>query len=675
LDSFLAYAPTFTGGVRVATFDITGTTDVVTGAGPGGSPMVSVFDAAGTLLSSFLAFPAAFTGGVSVASATVAGEPDIVVGAGPSGSPEVAIFNATGTQQTAFFAFTPGFTGGVTVAVADIGGQAEIVAGTSSEAGLVTVYDGNGTALTSFFPFSSLYTAGVSVSIANINGQAEIAVGGAMLGGTEVTLFDVTGTVVTPLATFLPFGNVVTGPVSVSIANVNGQAEIAVGAGAGSPPAVSVFDNNETRLASFFAFDPAFTGGTSVALETLCFARGTRIATPTGDVAVEDLIIGDLVCTLDGVAEPIVWIGDSRVRVVAGRHNGTTPIIVRTNALADHVPRTDLCVTKGHSLYLDGGLIPAECLVNCRSIVWDDRPRVLDIYHIELGRHAVLIANGAPAESYRDDGNLWSFRNAHERPELPVQPPCAPIWLDGPRVDTMWRHLLERCGPRSTPPTTGEPDLHLLVDGRRRDGRRQPNGVYAFQLPKHASSVRIVSRGVVPAELGLARDSRRLGVAVSRISLWRGARLRVIEASDPVLQDGFHQFEPELGLRWTDGDATLPAFAEFTGACVLDLHVACTARYPLLPGRHRRLVACGASQPMSESGSQSVDFRYGLMSISGVPLTQSRYRTFSVPGASRPSNATTDSPIGLGRRGPRVANMPRGCASNGGVNSSSGPCT
>jgi len=48
----------------------------------------------------------------------------------------------------------------------------------------------------------------------------------------------------------------------------------------------------------------------------ICLARGTRIATPSGDVAVEDLNVGDLVWTLDTgvrVAVPLVEIGSTPV--------------------------------------------------------------------------------------------------------------------------------------------------------------------------------------------------------------------------------------------------------------------------------------------------------------------------------------------------------------------------
>ena len=82
----------------------------------------------------------------------------------------------------------------------------------------------------------------------------------------------------------------------------------------------------------------------------------------------EELAVGDAVLTLRGEARRIVWIGEGRVLNTRGRRTAATPVIVRKGALAENVPHHDLRVTKGHSLYIDGVLIPVEFLVNHRSI-------------------------------------------------------------------------------------------------------------------------------------------------------------------------------------------------------------------------------------------------------------------------------------------------------------------
>jgi hypothetical protein len=314
----------------------------------------------------------------------------------------------------------------------------------------------------------------------------------------------------------------------------------------------------------------------------LCFLKGTRIATPAGEVPVERLAVGDMVVTTRGTARPIVWIGSGALLATRGRRNAATPVIVRKGALAANVPTRDLRVTKGHALYLDGALIPVEFLVNHRSIEWDDRAQEVKLFHIELETHDVLIANGAPAESYRDDGNRWLFRNANSGWSLPPQEPCAPVLTGGPVVDAVWSRLLKRAGPRPGLLLTEDPDLHLLVDGARLEVASRL-GAYIFRLPSRPSSVRIVSRAGAPAELGLARDPRILGVAVQRIALRQGTRYRVMEAGDALLSEGFHAFEQDNGLRWTDGDACVPTalFDGFDGAVELALHVGCTTQYPL----------------------------------------------------------------------------------------------
>jgi autotransporter passenger strand-loop-strand repeat protein len=350
-----------------------------------------------------------------------------------------------------------------------------------------------------------------------------------------------------------------------------------------------------SAVAGYSAAFDAVTGLEAITFShsAICFCPGTLILTDRGEVPVEALAIGDRAITLSGQARPITWIGNGRVLATRGRRSAATPIIISKGALADNVPHRDLAVTKGHSLFLDGVLIPAEFLVNHRSIRWDDRAQEVSIYHIELDAHDVLVANGAPAESYRDDGNRWLFQNANTGWDLPPRPPCAPVLTGGAIVDAVWRRLLNRAGPRGNLPLTGDADLHLRVDGRRLDAMQRVADAHVYSLPDVPGSVRIVSRAAAPQELGLARDPRSLGVALRRIVVRRGSRFRVIEASDAALADGFHAFEAGNGFRWTDGDAVVPIelFAGFAGAVEIVLTIAGTARY--LEQGVRRRTACG----------------------------------------------------------------------------------
>jgi hypothetical protein len=227
-------------------------------------------------------------------------------------------------------------------------------------------------------------------------------------------------------------------------------------------------------------------------------------------------------------------------------------------------------------------LIPAEFLVNHKTIIWDDRAQEVELYHIELDEHDILLANAAPAESYRDDGNRWLFQNANEGWSLPPREPCAEVMTGGPIVDAIWRRLLDRAGPRDLPPMTDDPDLHLLVDGKRIDASQRHGTTHVFRLPVRPGHVRVVSRDVVPAELGLARDPRTLGVALRRIAVRQGTKFVVTEATDERLTEGFHGYEPAADLRWTNGDAALPveAFARFAGPMEIVLTLVGATTYP-----------------------------------------------------------------------------------------------
>src|SRR3984957_6662986 len=241
---------------------------------------------------------------------------------------------------------------------------------------------------------------------------------------------------------------------------------------------ITVIDNQGTTVFSNVSYSGPTPGGFIASADptglervtfTLCFCRGTLIRTPTGDVPVETLSIGDMVVTAAGAIRPVTWIGTGQVLATRGRRNAAPPVIIRKGALADNVPHCDLRVTKGHSVYIDDVLIPVEFLVNHCSILWDDHAQEVKLYQIELETHDVLLANGAAAESYRDDGNRWLFQNANSGWDLPPKLPCAPVVRGGSVVDAVWRRLLDRAGVRPSMPLTDDPDLHLVVDGARVD--------------------------------------------------------------------------------------------------------------------------------------------------------------------------------------------------------------
>lgn len=169
----------------------------------------------------------------------------------------------------------------------------------------------------------------------------------------------------------------------------------------------------------------------------LCFCRGTRVATPRGEVAVEALRVGDEVVTVSGRVRRVRWIGTTAG--IVGPES--RPVIVRRGALDGRVPTRDLRVTPGHSFLFGDVLIPIGKLVNGGSVAWDRAARTVKLFHVELDVHAVILAEGAPAESYRDDGNRVGFASPGGGRAAGTMPTCAPVVAAGPVVERTRRYL------------------------------------------------------------------------------------------------------------------------------------------------------------------------------------------------------------------------------------------
>ncbi len=168
---------------------------------------------------------------------------------------------------------------------------------------------------------------------------------------------------------------------------------------------------------------------------TFCFAEGTLIATPQGEETVESLSIGSTIVTADGRAVPVKWIGRQTVsKLFAGRR--MEPVRIRAGALGGGLPHSDLTVTADHGVVIDGLVINASALINGTTIDWvpmDDLPDRVIYYHVETEDHDVILANGAPAETFIDIPGRQAFDNYQEYLDLYGLEQIVPE-MDRPRI-------------------------------------------------------------------------------------------------------------------------------------------------------------------------------------------------------------------------------------------------
>lgn len=291
-----------------------------------------------------------------------------------------------------------------------------------------------------------------------------------------------------------------------------------------------------------------------------CFAEGTRIATTRGDVPVEDLAKGDTVLLHGGGTAPVVWIGHRTIE--PGRHarpDAVQPVLIDAHAIADNVPARDLVVSPDHAFYFNGALIPAKALVNGMTIRQVER-RSVTYYHVELPAHAILLAEGMPAESYLDTGNRQGFENGggaialHPEFAQPLREAasCAPFAEHGAIVEQVRMRILGRAGLETTD------DAQLRVEYR-------PDGAAI-----------ITSRSAVPAEVTPdPRDRRRLGVKISALM----AGDEPLALDHPALAEGWHGVEADG--RWTDGAAVVQA-SLLRGRVLTVTPLKAGLRYPMM---------------------------------------------------------------------------------------------
>ncbi|AGT11358.1 Hint domain-containing protein [Paracoccus aminophilus] len=145
--------------------------------------------------------------------------------------------------------------------------------------------------------------------------------------------------------------------------------------------------------------------------DILCFAAGTLIATANGEIAIENLRVGDLVLTKDHGPQPIRWIGSTKLSAKdLAKHEKLRPVRIAAGALGAGFPASDLSVSPQHRVLVrsriaeklfgtDEVLVAAKQLLQIEGINIATDLAEVEYFHMLFDQHEVVLANGTETES------------------------------------------------------------------------------------------------------------------------------------------------------------------------------------------------------------------------------------------------------------------------------------
>ena len=141
------------------------------------------------------------------------------------------------------------------------------------------------------------------------------------------------------------------------------------------------------------------------AASPVCFTPGTLIETALGEVPVEQLQAGDLLVTLDHGLQPLKLVLKT-VHSFTERNSDHKPILFTAGSLGPRIPRQDLGVSAQHRFLMENQNDHAQFLIAAKTFLVKPGVRRMEgkssfIYiHLVMEQHEILLANGAPTESF-----------------------------------------------------------------------------------------------------------------------------------------------------------------------------------------------------------------------------------------------------------------------------------
>ena len=278
-----------------------------------------------------------------------------------------------------------------------------------------------------------------------------------------------------------------------------------------------------------------------------CFARGTRLLTPNGYRAVENLQPGDAVVTARGQVRPIAWIG-WRTLDLARSPASLRPVRIARDAFAPGVPRRDVFLSPLHAIAVADGLTPACLLVNDATITRDEQALAVTYFHIELASHDILLAEGLACESYRDSGNRARFAHGIGMAQG-FAPACRPALLGGPALAAARRDLHRRAEAQGYRLCHDLP-IQALAGSSVISGRMRRNRLH-FAAAEPVDQLLLRMPTAMPAATDPASEDRRLlGFCAGKIRVDG----QVVAGN---LAAGWHERGPDDRGIWSGGWASI----------------------------------------------------------------------------------------------------------------------
>ena len=181
---------------------------------------------------------------------------------------------------------------------------------------------------------------------------------------------------------------------------------------------------------TYVAYSDLYDGFPSHFTGAVCYGTGTRLRTIQGEMAIEDLSVGDLLWTSDAGYQLIVWIGKRTLPAAELAYKPYLRAIrVSAHALGHNQPERDFILSPQHRLCLSShiveritgehqALISAKDLLDLDGVVVEEPDAPINYYHVMTPEHQLIMAHGCLGKTLFTGPQALRMIPAESRREL-----------------------------------------------------------------------------------------------------------------------------------------------------------------------------------------------------------------------------------------------------------------